>query len=158
MLFSGEDTDNTHSDDIGGYTPPKAPPKQDNGETISKPQANRIFALSGGNAGICKEVLKPSVMPSLMKYKRHTTKHMQGSTGSSKRTMKNKEFLANGRINPVPNPNPTTKSKGGRNVIPSLQQKIIAQYAESPYAHLHEIFLRHRRKATIYKVWSAKNT
>jgi hypothetical protein len=25
MLFSGEDTDNTHSDDIGGYTPPKAP-------------------------------------------------------------------------------------------------------------------------------------
>jgi hypothetical protein len=24
MLFSGEDTDNTHSDDIGGYTPPKA--------------------------------------------------------------------------------------------------------------------------------------
>jgi len=40
------------------YTPPKAPPKQDNGETISKPQANRIFALSGGNADICKEVLK----------------------------------------------------------------------------------------------------
>jgi hypothetical protein len=58
MLFSGEDTDNTHSDDIGGYTPPKAPPKQDNGELISKPQANRIFALSGGNADICKEVLK----------------------------------------------------------------------------------------------------
>jgi hypothetical protein len=54
----GEDTDNTHSDDIGGYTPPKAPPKQDNGELISKPQANRIFALSGGNADICKEVLK----------------------------------------------------------------------------------------------------
>lgn len=24
MLFSGEDTDNTHSDDIGGYKPPKA--------------------------------------------------------------------------------------------------------------------------------------
>jgi hypothetical protein len=24
MLFSGEDTDNTHSDDIGGYTAPKA--------------------------------------------------------------------------------------------------------------------------------------
>jgi hypothetical protein len=24
MLFSGEDTDNTHSDDIGNYTPPKA--------------------------------------------------------------------------------------------------------------------------------------
>jgi hypothetical protein len=61
MLFSGEDTDNTHSDDIGGYHPPKAPkapPQQENGELISKPQANRIFALSGGNADICKEVLK----------------------------------------------------------------------------------------------------
>jgi hypothetical protein len=58
MLFSGEDTDNTHSDDIGGYAPPKAPPKQENSELISKPQANRIFALSGGNAEICKEVLK----------------------------------------------------------------------------------------------------
>jgi hypothetical protein len=43
------------------YTPPKAPqtpPQQENGELISKPQANRIFALSGGNADICKEVLK----------------------------------------------------------------------------------------------------
>jgi hypothetical protein len=62
MLFSGEDTDNTHSDDIGGYTPPKADKPKDtgtaNGEIISKPQANRIFALSGGNADICKEVLK----------------------------------------------------------------------------------------------------
>lgn len=58
MLFSGEDTDNTHSDDIGGYAPPKAPPKQENSELISKPQANRIYALSGGNAEICKEVLK----------------------------------------------------------------------------------------------------
>ena len=61
MLFSGEDTDNTHSDDIGGYAPPKAtqkPPQQENSELISKPQANRIFALSGGNADICKEVLK----------------------------------------------------------------------------------------------------
>jgi hypothetical protein len=58
----GEDTDNTHSDDIGGYTPPKADKPKDtgtaNGEIISKPQANRIFALSGGNADICKEVLK----------------------------------------------------------------------------------------------------
>jgi hypothetical protein len=62
MLFSGEDTDNTHSDDIGGYTPPKADKPKDtgtaNGEIISRPQANRIFALSGGNADICKEVLK----------------------------------------------------------------------------------------------------
>jgi hypothetical protein len=62
MLFSGEDTDNTHSDDIGGYTPPKADKPKDtgtaNGEIISKPQANRIFALSGGNTDICKEVLK----------------------------------------------------------------------------------------------------
>jgi hypothetical protein len=40
------------------YTPPKAPPKQENSELISKPQANRIYALSGGNAEICKEVLK----------------------------------------------------------------------------------------------------
>lgn len=43
------------------YTPPKAPQtpsQQENGELISKPQANRIFALSGGNADICKEVLK----------------------------------------------------------------------------------------------------
>jgi hypothetical protein len=43
------------------YTPPKAPqapPQQENGELISKPQANRIFALSGSNADICKEVLK----------------------------------------------------------------------------------------------------
>jgi hypothetical protein len=66
MLFSGEDTDNTHSDDIGGYTPPKAGKPQDKpqqeqtatGDIISKPQANRIYALSGGNADICKEVLK----------------------------------------------------------------------------------------------------
>jgi hypothetical protein len=62
MLFSGEDTDNTHSDDIGGYHPPKADKPKDtgstNGELITKPQANRIFALSGGNADICKEVLK----------------------------------------------------------------------------------------------------
>jgi hypothetical protein len=62
----GEDTDNTHSDDIGGYTPPKAGKPQDKpqqeqtatGDIISKPQANRIYALSGGNADICKEVLK----------------------------------------------------------------------------------------------------
>jgi hypothetical protein len=43
------------------YTPPKAPQTplhEANGELISKPQANRIFALSGGNADICKEVLK----------------------------------------------------------------------------------------------------
>jgi hypothetical protein len=40
------------------YTPPKAPPKQENSELISKPQANRIYALSGGNGEICKEVLK----------------------------------------------------------------------------------------------------
>jgi hypothetical protein len=63
MLFSGEDTDNTHSDDIGGYAPPKADKPQNtagptNSELITKPQANRIFALSGGNADICKEVLK----------------------------------------------------------------------------------------------------
>ena len=36
--------------------PPKAP--TNNGEIISKAQANRIFALSGGNADICKTVLK----------------------------------------------------------------------------------------------------
>jgi hypothetical protein len=61
MLFSGEDTDNTHSDDIGGYTPPKAtqkPEQEQTGDLISKPQASRIFALSGGNAEICKTVLK----------------------------------------------------------------------------------------------------
>lgn len=38
------------------YTPPKAPTNND--EIISKSQANRIFALSGGNANICKDVLK----------------------------------------------------------------------------------------------------
>jgi hypothetical protein len=40
------------------YTPPKAPTHQETGELISKPQASRIFALSGDNADICKEVLK----------------------------------------------------------------------------------------------------
>lgn len=44
------------------HTPPKADKPKDtgtaNGEIISKPQANRIYALSGGNAEICKEVLK----------------------------------------------------------------------------------------------------
>jgi len=47
--------------DNGSYTPPKAPqtpPQQENSELISKPQASRIFALSGGNADICKTVLK----------------------------------------------------------------------------------------------------
>jgi hypothetical protein len=59
MLFSGEDTDNTHSDDIGGYTPPKADkPPVTNGEVITSGQVKRLFALSGSNADICKEVLK----------------------------------------------------------------------------------------------------
>jgi hypothetical protein len=35
-----------------------APPKAPAGDLISKSQANRIFALSGGNADICKTVLK----------------------------------------------------------------------------------------------------
>jgi hypothetical protein len=53
------DSTNKHGkDEEEAYTPPKAPPQQENGELISKPQANRIFALSGGNADICKEVLK----------------------------------------------------------------------------------------------------
>jgi hypothetical protein len=50
---------NANSDD--GYTPPKAPQNTSgptDGELITKPQANRIFALSGGNAEICKTVLK----------------------------------------------------------------------------------------------------
>jgi hypothetical protein len=38
MLFSGEDTDNTHSDDIGGYTAPKATqPKK-----VDKPINNKF--------------------------------------------------------------------------------------------------------------------
>ena len=108
--FSGEDTDNTHSDDIGGYTPPKAPPHQDNGETISKPQANRIFALSGGNAGMNVKTLS-------MRSQKNTRSH-EGSTGIMRSA---------GRLN-VPKPN---KKKGRAKRNPSLQQKIIAQYAET---------------------------
>jgi len=58
MLFSGEDTDNTHSDDIGGYKPPKADKPTTSTDIISPAQVKRLFALSGGNAEICKEVLK----------------------------------------------------------------------------------------------------
>lgn len=58
MLFSGEDTDNTHSDDIGGYKPPKADKPTTSTDIISPAQVKRLFALSGGNADICKDVLK----------------------------------------------------------------------------------------------------
>jgi hypothetical protein len=41
MLFSGEDTDNTHSDDIGGYTPPKADKPPYKPPTTSKPSESK---------------------------------------------------------------------------------------------------------------------
>lgn len=57
------DATNKHGEDEEEpYTPPKAdkppvtPPA--NTELITKPQVNRMFALSDGNADICKEVLK----------------------------------------------------------------------------------------------------
>lgn len=66
MLFSGEDTDNDHSDDIGSQNKSKGtlPPQQTNestgqfpAELISEPQAKRLFALSKGNVELVKKVL-----------------------------------------------------------------------------------------------------
>ena len=62
MLFSGEDTDNTHSDDINTPNkPPQTPKQQADTNTptdlINEAQAKRMFAISKGNAGIVKTVL-----------------------------------------------------------------------------------------------------
>jgi hypothetical protein len=63
MLFSGEDTDNTHSDDInkGTEKPTQTPKPQGDtntpSELINEAQAKRMFAISKGNAGIVKTVL-----------------------------------------------------------------------------------------------------
>jgi hypothetical protein len=66
VYWDKDRTKYSSGEDEGGYTPPKADKPQDKpqqeqtatGDIISKPQANRIYALSGGNADICKEVLK----------------------------------------------------------------------------------------------------
>lgn len=64
MLFSGEDTDNEHSDDIGKPQNPKqSPPKQtpppttQSADVISEAQAKRLFAISKGNTDKVKEVI-----------------------------------------------------------------------------------------------------
>jgi len=62
MLFSGEDTDNTHSDDISTPNKPTQAPKQQADtntptDLINEAQAKRMFAISKGNAGIVKTVL-----------------------------------------------------------------------------------------------------
>jgi len=62
MLFSGEDTDNTHSDDINTPNKPSQAPKQQADtntptDLINEAQAKRMFAISKGNVGIVKTVL-----------------------------------------------------------------------------------------------------
>ena len=75
MLFSGEDTDNEHSDDIGRK--PQNPPqdnkpvgndnhqpdtqqgsKNDSSDLISDAQAKRLYAIAKGNIDLIKKVLK----------------------------------------------------------------------------------------------------
>lgn len=58
MLFSGEDTDNTHSDDIGKEDKPKADPKAKETDTITEAQAKRIYSIAGKeNTAIVKKVM-----------------------------------------------------------------------------------------------------
>jgi len=72
MLFSGEDTDNEHNDDIGNPEKPKQDHKPTKNENkgnytkISDAQAKRLFALAKGNQDIVKSVIE--------KYLYHSTK------------------------------------------------------------------------------------
>ena len=66
MLFSGEDTDSTHSDDIGKDKPQQkaqttksaipAETKPIPTDTISEAQTKRMFAIAKGNVGVAKEI------------------------------------------------------------------------------------------------------
>lgn len=61
MLFSGEDTDNEHSDDLGNPEKPKQdnkPSQNVSKDKISEAQAKRLFALSKGNADLVKSVIE----------------------------------------------------------------------------------------------------
>jgi len=52
------DATNKHGKDEEPYAPPKADKPTTSRDIISPAQVKRLFALSGGNADICKEVLK----------------------------------------------------------------------------------------------------
>jgi hypothetical protein len=63
MLFSGEDTDNEHSDDIGNHSTineKKPPQQQQTGqkECITDGQAKRLFALAKGNSALVKNTME----------------------------------------------------------------------------------------------------
>jgi hypothetical protein len=58
IATSEDDPDQRDTSGKQSCTPPKAPQQEQTGDLISKPQANRIYALSGANAEICKMVLK----------------------------------------------------------------------------------------------------
>ena len=63
MLFSGEDTDNEHSDDLGNPEKPKQDIKPSETESkgnypkISDAQAKRLFGIAKGNSDLVKSVI-----------------------------------------------------------------------------------------------------
>jgi hypothetical protein len=91
MLFSGEDTENTHSDDIGNPEKPKHDIKPIDNESngnypkISDAQAKRLFGIAKGNADLVKSVIA--------RYQYKATKDI--STGDYKLIADEIEALAN---------------------------------------------------------------